>query len=627
MLNVSLPMRSPHLITALTVAIAISVGVGVGVGGVCAAETEERRAELLIQSENLLGALRPALHHIEIAASNLQIPGKNIPRGLFADDVEVIDIAAAPTPSGEKFSIPGITGENWQPPATRSLRKAAGLELWAAFFAGVADMEYSHFYFTDASFPNPEKLDVLETLIGFDGVAKLKDGRWRSIAATQKVRWQKAGEIWRITAWHQQRFETKTALRRLFREVLDEAIPDADTLARARQSLHEENIVKLFTTGQVTLPKPLHVKYPNIDSLFQHPAVAVTDIDNDGLDDIYVMGRWGRNQLLRNRGDGTFEDIAAAIGLDIDGLCNCALFADFDNDGDKDVFLGRSLERTLYFENVAGKFFESSKQRVAARLPYLVSTISAADFNNDGLLDVFLGLYGPTSPRNPIEVWAKDFFPEPFAKVIIERAKNSHRYLDHTGPPNLLLVNRGGRFEVPPQTEQLAEWLHTFQGAWADYDNDGDQDIYICNDFGGDHLFRNELVPSGKAAFTNVSGDVTGGLMGFGMGASWGDYDRDGDLDLYVSNMFSKAGRRITSRFENLDKRIYLAAEGNHLFRNQGGKFEQLAGLEEPALKVARVGWAFGGQFFDADADGWPDISCPSGFYTAPEEIATHNDL
>ncbi len=116
--------------------------------------------------------------------------------------------------------------------------------------------------------------------------------------------------------------------------------------------------------------------------------------------------------------------------------------------------------------------------------------------------------------------------------------------------------------------------------------------------------------------------------MGFGMGASWGDFDRDGDLDLYVSNMFSKAGRRITARFDDLDPRIYHAAEGNHLFRNDlGNRFLQIAGLEEPAMKVARVGWAFGGQFFDADADGWPDITCPSGFYTAPEKIATDADL
>ncbi|MGK0185916.1 MAG: hypothetical protein ACI9R3_001699 [Verrucomicrobiales bacterium] len=589
--------------------------------------SEQERARLLVQSEELLGQLRPAMHQLDSSAMRLKIPGA-VPVGMFSDEVEVIDISREPTPEEETFSIPGIIAETWPPQHESNVVNSAELKLWEMFFSKIDTLERAHFYAIDADFPNPESLDSLRNVVGFEGVAKLKDGRWCSIVALQELRWEKSGDDWRIAAWLQREFSTKISPARLFREVLEEALPKPEDYQRARFSYHEQNIIRLFTDGQVTLPKPLHVKYPNIDSLFQHPALSVVDIDRDGFDDIYLMGRWGRNMLLRNMGDATFEDIAPEIGLDIEGMCNSALFADYDNDGDSDLFLGRSLERTLYLENINGVFKDSSK-KVAARLPYLVSTISAADFNNDGLLDVFLGLYGPTSPNNPIEVWARDFFPKAFADVIIAKSKNSHRYLEHTGPPNLLLVNRGdGQFGVAPETEQLAEWLHTFQGAWADYDDDGDQDIYICNDFGGDHLFRNELQPSGKVSFTNVTSEVTGEIMGFGMGASWGDYDRDGDLDLYVSNMFSKAGRRITSRFKDLDPRIYFAAEGNHLFKNEdGARFSQVAGLNEPAMRVAKVGWAFGGQFFDADNDAWPDIYCPSGFYTAPKEIASDADL
>jgi hypothetical protein len=616
-------MRRPSIIVFLFVLAFFQGVVQVPAGEL----SEEDKARLLVRSEDLIDALRPALRLIDRSAARLKIPG-SAPAGLFADKVELVDIAATPTPTGEIFSVAGISGEQWEPSGKRVERKLSELAIWPGFFSDVAKLEHAHFYWIDAHFPDPEKLETLSTAVGFEGLAELKDGRLRSVAAEQEIRWRKAGTDWQIVAWLQQKFETKTAPQRLFRESLEKALPKPEDYQRARFSYHEQNIVNLFTNGQVTLPKPLHVKYPNIDSLFQHPAISVTDIDTDGFDDIYLMGRWGRNMLLRNKGDGTFEDIAAKVGLDIEGLCNAALFADFDNDGDKDLFLGRGLERSLYFENKDGKFIESSKKKVAARLPYLVSTISAADYNNDGLLDVFLGLYGPTSPRNPIDVWARDFFPKAFADVIIAKAKDSHRYLNHTGPPNLLLVNRGGgRFAVAPETEQLAEWLHTFQGAWGDYDNDGDQDIYVCNDFGGDHLFRNELKPSGKVSFKDVTEEITGGIMGFGMGASWGDYDRDGDIDLYVSNMFSKAGRRITSRFEKLDPRIYFAAEGNHLFKNNGKKFSQVAGLKKPALRVAKVGWAFGGQFFDADNDAWPDICCPSGFYTAPRAIATDADL
>ena len=79
----------------------------------------------------------------------------------------------------------------------------------------------------------------------------------------------------------------------------------------------------------------------------QHPSVSVVDLNQDGWDDIYVMRRWGPNQLLVNQKNGTFSEEAEKYGLAIDGHCTCALFLDFDNDGDQDVFIGRTLERSI----------------------------------------------------------------------------------------------------------------------------------------------------------------------------------------------------------------------------------------------------------------------------------------
>jgi hypothetical protein len=115
--------------------------------------------------------------------------------------------------------------------------------------------------------------------------------------------------------------------------------------------------------------------------------------------------------------------------------------------------------------------------------------------------------------------------------------------------------------------------------------------------------------------------------MGFGMGCSWGDYDNDGDLDLYVSNMYSKAGNRIVDQVEGADPRLKVAAHGNFLFENQAGVFEQVAGDAEGEQHVARVGWSYGGQFADFDNDGNLDIYVPSGCYSAPDEVKTKVDL
>ena len=118
----------------------------------------------------------------------------------------------------------------------------------------------------------------------------------------------------------------------------------------------------------------------------------MVDIDQDGLDDIYVMARWGRNILLRNCGDGTFEDVAPDMGLDIDGHCSSAVFADVDNDGDCDAFIGRTMKPSLYLVNDGGVFVDRSLQ-LPLPLPSLVSSVAAADCNNDGLTDVYFTTY------------------------------------------------------------------------------------------------------------------------------------------------------------------------------------------------------------------------------------------
>lgn len=582
--------------------------------------TEEQRLARMVESEEWILARTPELKALgKGLIKDRQLPNKdNLKR--FAKQLTWNEARGSSSSKGilTENSLFMAGGE------TRDEETVPGL-LWNEPLANVATFERAKFYFVSAKQKDREG-QVMEAEVGFEGIAELSDGRWRSLRGSQTLTFSLSpSNQWEIIHWRQSALKCYESEQRFFKDTLKESLAEPSDYQRARFSYHEDNLIKLFSTGKFTTTDPVYARYQDLESSHQHPGLAVVDIDNDGWDELYVMGRWGKNQLFQRRAlDGRFVDVAPQYGLDLEGYCNGAIFADFDNDGDPDAFIARSLKRCLYLENVDGRFTDASKSKVAVPLPFLTSSISAADYNNDGYLDVYLGLYGPTSKESPVSVWAKEFFPPAMAKALIEREKNSHRYLDMLGPPNLLLENRRGRFVVSAAAGPLAEWRNTYQSTWTDYDNDGDVDLHVCNDFAPDAFFRNE----GGKRFTEVSEEVSGkAMMGFGMGASWEDFDQDGHLDLFVSNMFSKAGRRITSQIDGLDERVVYSAQGSLLLKNDGTKFQQLAGMGNNDLNVAKVGWSFGGLFFDADNDGFPDIYSASGYYTAPEVTRSDQDL
>jgi hypothetical protein len=197
-------------------------------------------------------------------------------------------------------------------------------------------------------------------------------------------------------------------------------------------------------------------------------------------------------------------------------------------------------------------------------------------------------------------------------------------FRNRPGPPNVLMRNLGdGRFDVAPHSESLAVRRNTFQSTWTDYDGDGDMDVYLANDFAPNNLIRND----GDGRFTDVTEATGTADLGFGMGASWGDYDNDGREDLYVTNMYSTAGRRITEELGPLAAEAAPMARGNSMFRNLGDRFVKVSGLEPPGLLVEKAGWGWGGQFMDVDNDGCLDIYALSGYYTAPQLPGSHPDL
>ena len=499
---------------------------------------------------------------------------------------------------------------------------------WLPLSALKANWETTKFGVISVNFQSDDAARfVMHTKVESKG--RTEDGGRLGLNGHQTLIWQRTEsnesqlDKWMLVEWVQEDMQIVRAPRPMFSETLATAFgSNARSLSKAQRSYKDEIMLEASGSGKNIMPAPQFQRWTNATSNHIFPSVSVVDYDNDGHDDLFLTARWGPTQMLRNMGDGTFTETTYDIGMFFEYMVNCAVFADFDNDGDQDAIIGRPMETAVYMINEDGMFRDATEELSDIGQQYFTSGIAVSDVNRDGLLDVYLSNYPPL--RND-KAWGKEFLsPEEFAEME-KHQTDSHRFLNLAGSANVLLMNRGGgKLERVPFDEELSQWRRSFQSAWADFDNDGDDDLYICNDFAPDALLRNDT-PQGALApvFVDVTNEVLADQPhGFGMGASWGDFDLDGDLDLYVSNMYSKAGTRIMAQVGSVDPRLQAAAAGNFLFQNNKGKFAQRAGSED-GFHVNKVGWSFGGQWADFDNDGFLDLYVPSGYYTAPKEIET----
>jgi len=601
----------------------------------------------IVASEELILELTPRLKELGHSLENLELPD-HASRYLFASRVDVLDLAPGKEPIRDR-TLPSVSLDMLHLEVEQASRKVAAsrIRLWRPLLDRLRYLDWAKLYFVRGHFLDDDR-SRFEGDVGFAAAGVLDDGSEVGLSGHQEIEFAREAsssitgkDDWKIVSWHLHDLVVQRVERPLFSDVLAEILPDPETLRRAKKSLMHDHIVEFATNPDFVWPTP----YFSPHAADRHPGLAVADVNGDGFDDIYFMDRWGRNLLLVNRGDGTFEDRAQELGLDLENHCTSAVFADFDNDGDPDLFLGRSLERSRYYENTGKRFEDRSASHVSLELPYLVSSVTAVDYDGDGLLDVYLATFAADVWQRQVSKYLKlvrgdkelekslpeeellayekgrylyDFLPDAQAEELFRRTHESHIFMGRPGPPNVLLHNVGnGKFELAPQSESLAVWRNTFQATWADFDDDGDPDVYLSNDFGPNNFFRND-----DGVFVDITAETDTGDVGFGMGAAWGDYDLDGRQDLYVTNMFSKAGRRITAQIDQLDPRIPGMARGNSLFRNEGPAFRKVSGLEAPALLVEAGGWGWGSQLVDVDNDGDLDVYAPCGNYTAPAEIA-----
>jgi tetratricopeptide (TPR) repeat protein/peroxiredoxin len=332
--------------------------------------------------------------------------------------------------------------------------------------------------------------------------------------------------------------------------------------------------------------------------IYGHNGVSVGDIDNDGFDDLYVCQPAGLpNRLYRNRGDGTFEDITEHSGLGILDNTACALFADFSNRGHQDVVIVRAIGPLLFLNQGGGKFRREPEAFQFASLPQGTFTGAAvADYDRDGFLDIYFCLYAYYQGTDQYK------YPIPY-----HDAEN--------GPPNFMMRNnRDGTFRDVTAESGLNQnnTRYSFCCGWGDYDGDGWPDLYVVNDFGRKNLYRNNR----DGTFTDVAPRAGVEDIGAGMGVCWLDYDNDGAQDLYVADMWTAAGERISSQQifkkgspEQLRTLYRKHAMGNSLLRNTGATFED----QTSAAGVGMGRWAWSSDAFDFDHDGFPDLYVLNG--------------
>ena len=333
--------------------------------------------------------------------------------------------------------------------------------------------------------------------------------------------------------------------------------------------------------------------------------VAAFDFDNDGCTDLYFTngaslpglkktGPKFYNRLYRNRCDGTFEDVTEKAGVGGDGYSMAVATADFDNDGLVDIFVA-GVNRNILYRNLGGGRFEdvTAKAGLSGVDPQhgKMWSISAGwfDYDNDGWLDLFVSNYVAWDPATEPRCGSADarFYCHP----------NAYRGL----PNQLFHNNHDGTFTDVSVKSGIAAQIGKGMGvAFADFDGDGFEDVFVANDSVPSFLFHNQ----GDGTFREVGIEAgvamrEDGKPIAGMGVDFRDFDNDGRPDLVISGMIN---------------------DGFLLFRNLGkrGLFEDFAQRSGLLMQTRQLtGWGLG--LYDFDNDGWRDLFCAVSHFTSFE--------
>lgn len=293
--------------------------------------------------------------------------------------------------------------------------------------------------------------------------------------------------------------------------------------------------------------------------------------------DVDASARAATNILYRNNGNGTFTDVTRRAGVPGRGFAMGVTAGDYDNDGLIDLYVTNYNSSVLY-QNKGNGIFEDVTERAGVNNPRWGVGTAFLDYDRDGFLDLFVGNYLKFDPAIRLH-YSADNFPGP---------------LDYEGETDILFHNEGnGTFTDVTHAAGIFNPAGRAMGVTVgDYDKDSRPDIYVANDTMESYLYRNQ----GDGTFKNLAGELAvafgqNGEATSAMGPVFADYDNDGWVDLFVSDM-----------------------KYHRIFRNLGSEnFFLDTTVETGIARISGqyVGWGDG--VFDFDNDGWKDIFLLNG--------------
>lgn len=334
-----------------------------------------------------------------------------------------------------------------------------------------------------------------------------------------------------------------------------------------------------------------------IFNLGSNHGVSFGDINNDGLEDVYISVREEGvpNRLFLNRGNVVFEEIGESAGVNSLGVTTSATWGDINNDGFIDLYIGNTGTANILYLNNGDLTFSDITIEAGVGDLFDPRSVHFADVDNDGFLDIYIHNFGTenvlfknngdnTFTDFTLESQALDMGPA-MGTIFFDMDDDGDQdlYVLNDGSKNVLFENLGGgRFQNVSEGSGLDIHCSCMGVDFADYDQDGDYDMYITN-YGANFLFEN----NGDGTFTDRAGEFEVDDYGMGWGTFWFDYDNDGDQDIYLAN------------------HQFISSRPNILYRNDNGSaFPSVSDDTNIESPFASFGTAAG----DVNNDGLLDI-------------------